>query len=729
MELIKVTTGLFWVEIPEKNLYLMCGCPMDSVKHLMNKKIIRSVSREGVPMETGPNAILLSDLSVQNGYFCNLAEFPILHMMYKQGMSLPGHPGNNGGKPWLIGTREQVEAQKRYIFRGNYGLAAREEFVEAGCSPEEADRLWQMKLKFNYNTILRPEDLVDTTIADDGPVELRPGVLLLRKGLNLYELSYGKEILTIDLNLEEEERYEPPYRIEPHNIRREYFSVIHVGEGNGWDNTRPCMGSIITFKGKIYLIDAGPNIEYSLNALGISVNDVEGMFHTHIHDDHFAGLTYLVMADHKVKYFATSPVMMTARKKLSALMGHDESMFDMVFDPVVLDSDAWNDLEGLEVKPVFSPHPVETSILYFRVMGEKGYKSYAHLADIVSRKVLSGFISEEPGIGISREWFDEIWYGYLQKADLKKIDVGGGFVHGEAEDFRDDPSETILLSHTDRGLTGTEMQVGSSAAFGSQEVLILSRHNFIRKQASVILKEYFPGKSEADLEVLLKNPVREYNCGETLLNEGDHSDTVFLILSGKAEYFQSGKKARYEMTCGSIIGIMNSLWGEPVDGTYKVSAYVETLAIPVSLMLNFMNENDLLGNLRETNLIIQSLRCSSLFGSRISNRNLVGLAQRAGMIHLLPGDEIPGGWPKDLYFIHKGTLDIHHKGRYLKSLSSGETWGGYPVYPIWQDLDHTALVSPDGPAELFRFSHEVLRNIPVVQWKLYQLWSCWAAIT
>jgi hemerythrin len=213
MNLIKVATGLFCLEIPEKDLFLMCGCPMDSIKHLENMNFIHRIDRDDCYMESGPNAILLSDLAVQNGYFSNLAEFPILHMMYKQGMALPGHPGNKGTSPWLIGTSDQVNAQNQYIFRGNYGLSSRAEFEEAGCTKDEVDLMWNLKMKFNFNKILKPEDLLDTTIIDDEAVELRPDVFLKRTGLNCYKLSYNDETVDIDLNLKDDELYEPPYAL------------------------------------------------------------------------------------------------------------------------------------------------------------------------------------------------------------------------------------------------------------------------------------------------------------------------------------------------------------------------------------------------------------------------------------------------------------------------------------------------------------------------------------
>lgn len=96
-------------------------------------------------------------------------------------------------------------------------------------------------------------------------------------------LSIGGEYVTVDLNLMPHEKFEAPYVLGFQSINREYFSIIHSGDGNGWDINRPCMSSIIVFQGNIYLVDAGPNILHSLNALGIGVNEIVGVFQTHVH--------------------------------------------------------------------------------------------------------------------------------------------------------------------------------------------------------------------------------------------------------------------------------------------------------------------------------------------------------------------------------------------------------------------------------------------------------------
>ncbi|MFA7430853.1 MAG: MBL fold metallo-hydrolase, partial [Rhodospirillaceae bacterium] len=388
VDVIEVLPGVAWVEVPEADLRVLCGAPADVVKHLMKRGLIRSVERAGVMAETGPNAILLSDLSSQGGELCNLGEFPVLQMLYRQGMMLPGHPNNTGRRPMLIGRRDQLRAQMEYIHRGNYGLTSVEEMVAAGVPPDTAAEWMRVKLRFAFGAIRRPEDLLDLRELEEGAVDLAPGVSVRRIDVNVFEFRHGEDTATVDLNLPLGVPYEAPYRLGYRNLRREYFSVVHSGEGDGWDVNRPTMGSILMFQGRIYLIDAGPNLGAVLEALGIGVHEIDGIFHTHCHDDHFSGLTTLVRSDHRVRYFATPAVRATVARKLAALMSIAETEFGDFFDVRDLDWDVWNDIDGLEVLPLFSPHPVETSVFQFRTLWEAGTVTYAHYADIVSLRVL-----------------------------------------------------------------------------------------------------------------------------------------------------------------------------------------------------------------------------------------------------------------------------------------------------------------------------------------------------
>ncbi len=150
---VRVTKGVDYLTFADNDLHILCGCPADCVKHLMKRGLIMPVERGGVAFETGPNAILLSDIMLQNGVMSNLAEFPVLQMLYRQGMMLPNHPNNTGTKPLIIGAAGQVAAQMEYIYRGNYGLTSEQEIMAAGVGREQARMLMRMKLKFAFGRI------------------------------------------------------------------------------------------------------------------------------------------------------------------------------------------------------------------------------------------------------------------------------------------------------------------------------------------------------------------------------------------------------------------------------------------------------------------------------------------------------------------------------------------------------------------------------------------------
>ncbi len=358
--------------------------------------LISPVIKDGVKCETGPNVILLSDLLVQNGGYANLAEFPVLQMLYRQGMILPGHPNNTGIKPMIIGSSSQVRAQMEYIHRGKHGLISKEEILACGIDEETAENMMRVKLKFAYGSIQKPSELLDTREIGDGSVDIRNGVSVKRIGINRFQFEFLGETTEIDLNLPPNVLYKPSYSLGHHNFQRQYFAILHRGEGDGWDMNRPSVGSVIMFQGRIYLVDAGPGIFSTMSSLGIDISEVEGIFHTHGHDDHFAGLPGLIHADHRLKYFATPLVRSAVAKKFSALMSLDEEKFGQFFEICDLTFDTWNDCDGLEVMPVYSPHPTETNMFMFRAMDLDGYKSYAHWADLSSFEVLDDMVGEGP---------------------------------------------------------------------------------------------------------------------------------------------------------------------------------------------------------------------------------------------------------------------------------------------------------------------------------------------
>jgi hemerythrin len=721
MENIKVATGISWVSIPEVDLHILCGCPMDSVKHLMRSGLIRKVSKEGVSFESGPNAILLSDTQMQNGDFANVAEFPVLHMMYRQGMVIPGHPGNTGLKPILIGLEEQLDAQSKYIYRGTYGLTSLEELMEAGITQGEAEEMLSMKNRFNFNNIRRTEDLLNIITVKEQPVEIKDGVFLTRTAFNEYEITYNGQREEVNLNLNKLDRYEPPYNLDFHRVKREYFSVIHIGDGNGWDKNRPCMGSLLTYQGKFYLIDAGPSIQFSLTSLGISVNDIEGIFQTHAHDDHFSGLTSFIHTDHRIKYFATPLVRKSVVKKLTALMGVEEDMFEKSFEIHDMKSGEWNYLDGLEVRPVFSPHPVETSILYFRTFWRNGYRSYGHLADIASDRILKEFlVKDKAGNGISEQFYNDVWKNYLFPTDLKKIDIGGGMIHGHAEDFREDQSRKIILSHTDSELKDSEKEIGSSASFGMQDVLIPSEADYYTIYSRHFLKSLLPDLSFSDRNILQNGIITNYNVGTILIKKGEVVDKLFLIINGLVEMINTVEIRNSIISSGSLLGTIDVIDGTVASQTYRTASYVDVLEIPREIFLFILEKDNIREKVRMQSDKRSFLRTSRILGLTCSCQMINNLAERMELIKLPKGAKLTDYKKKGIMILKSGKISLYKKRKYIEDLKVGR------VCLFESLIDNVKSVfteNVESDSEVYLIPFELLSDIPVIHWKFLKVYN------
>jgi hemerythrin len=600
----KVTNGVFWVEIPEADLRILCGCPADAVKHLIKRGFIAPVEKNGVRFETGPNAILLSDTPIQKGSFANLSEFPLLQMFYRQGMLIPGHPNNTGKRPLLIGLGDQVRSQSDYVYRGNYGLVSLAEIQACGVSPAEAQEMMDIKKWFSFGSIRETSDLVDTRPVDADAVELAPGCVVHRRGFNRYEFIASGKSLEVDLTLGPGEEFEPSYTLPSRGARRESFSVIHVGEGDGWDITRPCMGSIVCGAGVLYLADAGPHITRSLDALGLGPTEIEGIFQSHSHDDHFAGLTSLVRTDRRLKYYAVPIVRASVQKKLSALMRIDEDAFTRFFDVHDLVPGQWNRVGALEVKPVYSPHPVETTVFFFRSGEGAQRRTYAHLADLASFDVLSKLSGSEGRPGAMTGSHHAAFLAEISApVDLKKIDAGGGLIHGSALDFSADASKRVILSHGVPESAGDHTARVTTVSFGESDVLIPgSATEYFSRAARACLVSLYARCSPGEIEQLANCPTVEVAPGALVSEAGAADADVRLILSGVAEEMDPATGKIRRLGVGSLAGGYSQYDAPKATTSCRARGLVTVLSIPVRLFRDFISRTGGPGACREPEL-------------------------------------------------------------------------------------------------------------------------------
>ncbi|MBF0470133.1 MAG: cyclic nucleotide-binding domain-containing protein [Gammaproteobacteria bacterium] len=721
LRLIEITTGVYWLQVPEAELYVLCGCPAEVVKHLMRHGQIATTREGEVTFETGPNAILLSDNPLQNGSFANLAEFPILQMLYRQGMMVPGHPNNSGAKPILIGHPAQVKAQLEYIHRGNYGLLNLEELLEAGVDPTMAELMMRVKRRFAFGAIQDPSQIITSVEVGDGDsaVEIYNGVTIRRLAPNHFEFSYRGDVQEVDLNLGPEESYHSPYTLDYHEIPREYFSVLHSGEGDGWDINHPSMSSVIMFQGEVYLVDAPPNITDTLEMLGIDMSEVEGLFHTHIHDDHFAGITTLMLSDHKIKYYATPMVRYSTEKKLAALLGESGSSLGDFFEICDLELDNWNNINQMGVKPIYSPHPVENNIFIFRVRDTTGFKTYAHWADLTSFDLLDKMVGSGDDL-LPEGFISRIKSNYLHPADIKKIDIGGGMIHGNAEDFRYDASTRISLAHINRPLTNDEKEIGSAAPFGSVDTLVSATRDYLRKRAIYTLQSIFKSISYHRLESLLNAPITSINPGTIIRKQGLDDGYMALLLTGSVEYVNADKEFRSSLASGSLVGEQSIFTTRPVPGTWRAVSHVYLMRFSIPVLRSFLEENNLLEEFQQLVDTVSFLRETWLFGQKISYATLSRIANSMELKSFAAGEALSLDGRQPLYLILSGEVEVEEYTRLI--LGRGKYICGQWILG---ESGSSAKATAVSDVEVYVIDREMLSEIPVINWRLTEISGKW----
>jgi len=573
-----------------------------------------------------------------------------------------------------------------------------------------------MKLRFAFGKLQSASNLLDSCFVSSEKTEIRNDVFIRRIAINIFEISYKNSSVTVDLNLTHKQNYISPYFLPQYRISKEYFSIIQSGQGDGWDTMRPSMNSIICFQGKYYLVDAVPNINYILDSLSISINEIEGVFLTHCHDDHIAGITTLIRSDKKIKIFGSKIVTTSLIKKLSALLVLDEAEFRNLLDIKDLDLEVWNNIDDLEIRPIISPHSVETTIFIFRTFFQDKYYSYGHFADIADSQVLKGMIVEnEEEFGITQAFYDKTIQAYSQTVDIKKIDIGGGMIHGNYKDFRNDKSGKIILGHNDKELTKDQLRVGTSSLFGIHDILIPSKRNYDYNIISKYLQSSFPTLTIQNLDGFLNFEIVYFNPKELLYKANQKMENLYLIIDGLVEKDNN----RYEETIilepGVIIGEKPALNGQIIESTFMTKNYVKALEIPVTNFIYLVNKYNLSEHFQNKFELGKNFLNNHLFNENISYPTINKLIKH---MTVQTFDQSNNQFDDNfVYVVIEGSVNILFNDMILDTVNPGYYFGG--LEPIL-NVPTSFKYSPIDKCKVYSIPAILIREIPVVFWKMLE---------
>jgi len=387
-----------------------------------------------------------------------------------------------------------------------------------------------------------------------------------------------------------------------------------------------------------------------------------------------------------------------------------------------LDFDTWNMVDGLEVKPVFSPHPVETNVFIFRALWEGGYHSYGHFADVSSFRVLQSMLSkDDKSVGISQSFYDKVKREYLSPVDLKKIDIGGGLIHGDACDFKQDESKKIILAHTSLALSDAEKEIGSDGSFGSMDHLIPTYQNYGMRRAYQFLSNDFKTAPSYQLQMLLNNQAIHINPGTIMIKSGEVNDFLYLVLSGSVEMIDSKKGSKMKLYAGALLGELSALQSCPASHTYRTESFVKVLKISSRLYCDFVRINDLYNKIERLGESWQFLEGLSLFDESISHAVLNDLVQ-AAVLKKYPAGHQFDVYDDQLYLIKQGKVHVVGAGVCAR-IEAGDFFGEEAMFAKGAKYPEMHVSDSSDPAdefEVYQLPLDMIRNIPILNWKLFE---------
>jgi hemerythrin len=321
--------------------------------------------------------------------------------------------------------------------------------------------------------------------------------------------------------------------------------------------------------------------------------------------------------------------------------------------------------------------------------------------------------------GISSESLKKVWQDYLHPVGVKKIDIGGGLIHGKAIDFKNDKSDKIILAHTAQTLTQEEKVIGCGVSFGSSDTLIEGHEDYALEFGADYLRGYYPNVEIGEIHMLLNCERESINAGTILLRDQEIPKHVCLVLTGVAELLSPRDKTSYPLSSGTLIGDLAVIFGLKSTGTYRTLSHIETLKIPAVLFNEFVNRNHLLEQIHKTQETIEFLQQTWLFGESISSPIQSQIAQSITLKKYKKGEKIEYD---GLMLVKKGKVELINRGankkESLHEVGKGDFWGGEKMISSNSKCCDARAITP---TDIYSITDvKILENIPIIRWKMLE---------
>lgn len=589
MNIIDIIPGVKVYE--EDHFSILFGCPPEIIKYFMLKKM---------PF---PDYVVLPDTLHYRGILQNATEFVLYYHLFILQNFFKGKKLN------ILGEAPQVSNNKELLRLTLLG-PTREEYsmLDGDKKTPFYEELYRescaITLKDNTGKEVSIDGFVNFLSFQQGKIET-PFFTLIHSDKNIYEIEGCK----IDINISKEQF--PPYDLRPDFVPRlpAKFGFDVLGGGSGFTPLNPCSGLVLNYNSEYMLIDCPSYLDYSLNARGISRNQIKSIFLSHIHDDH-CNIFPLVLFNERIKFLCTREIFWMACKKLSLMTMHDTDEFYQYFDFVELTPYQTSDFYGLKVTPHYTVHSIPTIGATF-TMNCNGYdRSIVYMGDNKSLPEIKKMV--EAGT-VKEEKFQRIYDLYHDRYDFFVADGGMGILHGDPRDSLESKSERVIFLHLEQlpeEFNTTFSKATHGKHFSIQEgtdaaYLIKSLH---------YLNDHYPGISKEWQNTILNNiRLIKYNTGDVIMKQGEKSNgNTCIILSGSVNIiYHDGKESKQIASnhTGDLIGEMALVNQVDTRSASIIAATPVTLGeIDGEILFSFMKDKNRIEDIKgmlETRIILE----------------------------------------------------------------------------------------------------------------------------
>lgn len=227
------------------------------------------------------------------------------------------------------------------------------------------------------------------------------------------------------------------------------FNIRCLGASEGFDPIQPSNGFLMRMNGKWILWDCPAFLTLHLKAIGISFNDIEAVFISHIHEDHL-DIMQSVRRNKKTELFTTPEIFHCMVLKLMTVINctYEKAASYYHYNPIYANRPF--DLFNATFEVFYSVHSVPALGLRLLVPQKDRVSKIFISGDNLSKRVIQKLVEDKV---FNEKRIKEIKNFLPNDAEFEAafVDAGSGMIHGDPQDYFNNKG-VIYYMHTGKDI-------------------------------------------------------------------------------------------------------------------------------------------------------------------------------------------------------------------------------------------------------------------------------------